>query len=175
VARYIRILLENDIPVLLMGWHRDVYEIWLDELSDLKPAMYTGSESEKQKNDSVQRFVSGETNLFIMSLRSGAGLDGLQFRCSTVVFGELDWSPKVHEQIIGRLYREGQQEQITAIYLNTDEGSDPPMVEVLGVKQFQSTGIIDPGKQLETKFSDKSRIQALAEQFLNNKSKKVAA
>lgn len=170
VARYIRILLENDIPVLLMGWHRDVYEIWLDELADLKPAMYTGSESEKQKNDSVQRFVSGETNLFIMSLRSGAGLDGLQYRCSTVVFGELDWSPKVHEQIIGRLNREGQQEQITAIYLNTDEGSDPPMVEVLGVKQFQSTGIIDPGKQLETKFSDKSRIQALAEQFLTKRS-----
>lgn len=175
VARYIRILLENDIPVLLMGWHRDVYEIWLEELADLKPAMYTGSESEKQKNDSVQRFVSGETNLFIMSLRSGAGLDGLQFRCSTVVFGELDWSPKVHEQIIGRLHREGQQEQITAIYLNTNEGSDPPMVEVLGVKQFQSTGIIDPGKQLETKFSDKSRIQVLAEQFLNKKTNKEAA
>ncbi|MGL5398149.1 MAG: SNF2-related protein [Shewanella sp.] len=171
VARYIRILLENDIPVLLMGWHRDVYEIWLDELADLKPAMYTGSESEKQKNDSVQRFVSGETNLFIMSLRSGAGLDGLQYRCSTVVFGELDWSPKVHEQIIGRLNREGQQEQITAVYLNTDEGSDPPMVEVLGVKQFQSTGIIDPGKQLEAKFSDKSRIQALAEQFLTKRTK----
>ncbi len=171
VARYIRILLENDIPVLLMGWHRDVYCIWLDELADLNPAMYTGSESEKQKNDAVRRFVSGETNLFIMSLRSGAGLDGLQSRCSTVVFGELDWSPKVHEQIIGRLNREGQQEQITAIYLNTNEGSDPPMVEVLGIKQFQSTGIIDPGKQLETKFSDKSRIQALAEQFLSKRPK----
>ncbi|MGG0939227.1 DEAD/DEAH box helicase [Brevibacillus centrosporus] len=167
VARYAKILLEADMPILLIGWHRDVYEIWLNELEQYKPAMYTGSESDRQKAESVRRFLEGETNVFIMSLRSGAGLDGLQYRCSTVIFGELDWSPKVHEQIIGRLNREGQQEQITAVYLNTDEGSDPPMVEILGIKSSQSSGIVDPGRQFEAKFSDKSRIQALAERFLN--------
>lgn len=171
VAVYVRIMAENDVPVLLMGWHRDVYDIWLKELRDLNPVMFTGSESDKQKNESVRRFVEKETNIFIMSLRSGAGLDGLQHRCSTVIFGELDWSPKVHEQIIGRLDREGQLEQITAIYLNADEGSDPPMVELLGLKMFQSTGIVDPGRQFEAKHSDKSRIQALAAQYLSKKQK----
>ncbi|MCH1926910.1 DEAD/DEAH box helicase [Shewanella sp. C32] len=175
VAAYVQIVLESDVPVLLMGWHRDVYDIWLKALAAYRPAMYTGSESENQKNESVRRFVEGETNLFIMSLRSGAGLDGLQHRCSTVIFGELDWSPKVHEQIIGRLDREGQQEQITCVYLNTDEGSDPPMVELLGLKQSQATGIIDPGKEFETRYSDKSRIQALAERFLSKKTSKEAA
>ncbi|WP_239377693.1 DEAD/DEAH box helicase [Halomonas sp. McD50-4] len=172
VARYARILLEADMPVLLMGWHRDVYDIWLDELAEYAPAMYTGSETDKQKRESVRRLVQGETNLFIMSLRSGAGLDGLQHRCSTVIFGELDWSPKVHEQIIGRLDREGQQEQVTAIYLNTDEGSDPPMVEVLGVKASQSSAIVDPGRQLANRHSDKTRIQALAERFLASRGNK---
>lgn len=171
VASYVRIMAENDVPVLLMGWHRDVYDIWLKELTDLKPVMFTGSESDKQKNEAVRAFVAKETNIFIMSLRSGAGLDGLQHRCSTVIFGELDWSPKVHEQIIGRLDREGQQEQITAIYLNADEGSDPPMVELLGLKMFQSSGIVDPGRQFEAKHSDKSRIQALAAQYLIKKQK----
>ena len=170
VARYASILAENGVPFMLMGWHRDVYQIWLKELSRFKPVMYTGSESEAQKNEAKRKFVEGETNIFIMSLRSGAGLDGLQYRCSTVIFGELDWSPKVHEQIIGRLDREGQQEQITAIFLNTDEGSDPPMVELLGLKQSQSTGIIDPGKQITARHSDKTRIQALAERYLNNRS-----
>ena len=173
VARYVSILAENNVPVMLMGWHRDVYSIWLKELARFNPVMYTGSESDTQKNEAKRKFVEGETNIFIMSLRSGAGLDGLQFRCSTVVFGELDWSPKVHEQIIGRLNREGQEEQITAIYLNTDEGSDPPMVELLGLKQSQSSGIVDPGRQLEAKFSDKSRITALAERYLNMKSAPV--
>lgn len=175
VARYASILAENGVPFMLMGWHRDVYQIWLKELARFKPVMYTGSESEGQKNEAKRKFVEGESNIFIMSLRSGAGLDGLQYRCSTVLFGELDWSPKVHEQIIGRLDREGQQEQITAIYLNTNEGSDPPMVELLGLKQSQATGIIDPGKQLEARHSDKTRIQALAERYLDSRKRLVSS
>ncbi len=171
VASYVRILADNGVPVLLVGWHRDVYGIWLRELAAYKPVMFTGSESEKQKNEAVRAFVAGETNIFIMSNRSGAGLDGLQFRCSTLVIGELDWSPKVHEQIIGRLDREGQQEQITAIYMISEDGSDPPMVELLGIKMHQSTGIVDPGRQFEAKHSDKSRIQALAAQYLTKKQK----
>lgn len=166
VANYVRILLEAGEPVLLAGWHRDVYDIWLDELADFAPAMYTGSESPRQKADSVRRFVEAETNLFIISLRSGAGLDGLQHRCTTIVFGELDWSPKVHEQVIGRLYREWQKWVVNAIYLNTDEGSDPPIVELLGLKASQSHGIVDLGVQLDVKRSDKTRIQALALQYL---------
>lgn len=169
VAQYARLLLESDIPIMLMGWHRDVYDIWMKELADFNPVMYTGSESDKQKNEAKEAFVTGKTNLFIMSLRSGAGLDGLQYRCSTIIFGELDWSPKIHEQVIGRAEREGQEEQVTAIYLNSDDGSDPPMVELLGLKASQSSGIVDPNAPLTQRHSDKSRIQALAEQFLKRK------
>lgn len=168
VARYAKIFLEADIPITLVGWHRDVYDIWLQELQDYKPAMYTGSESEKQKNESLRKFIDGETNLLILSLRSGAGIDGLQYRCSTVIIGELDWSPKVMEQVIGRFDREGQQEQITAVYLIADDGADPPIVEMLGIKASQAAGIVDPGREFEAKHSDKSRIQALASQFLFN-------
>ncbi|AJG18792.1 DEAD/DEAH box helicase [Cupriavidus basilensis] len=169
VAAYVRILLDADVPVLLMGWHRDVYDTWLKDLAEFKPVMYTGSESPTQKEEAKRAFLAGETNLFIMSLRSGAGLDGLQHRCSTVVFGELDWSPKVHEQIIGRLDREGQEEQVTAIYLNSEDGSDPPMVDLLGLKASQSTAIVDPGRLFEAVHSDASRIKLLAQQFLGKK------
>ena len=175
VAAYARILLEAQVPVMLMGWHRDVYAIWLDLLADFKPVMYTGSESPTQKNESQRKFMAGETNLFIMSLRSGAGVDGLQGRCSTVIFGELDWSPKIHEQVIGRLDREGQTEQVTAIYLNSQDGSDPPMVDLLGVKASQSSGIVDPGRVFEPIASDTSRMQALAMQFLSKRELKALA
>jgi SNF2 family DNA or RNA helicase len=175
VARYAKIFLEADVPILLAGWHRDVYDIWLRELAQYKPAMYTGSETERQKDESVRRFIAGETNVFIISLRSGAGLDGLQFHCSTILIGELDWSPEVIKQLIGRVARPGQEEQVTAIYLNTDEGSDPPMVEILGIKSSQSSGIVDPGRQFEAKHSDKSRIRALAERFLTKQMIDTAA
>jgi SNF2 family DNA or RNA helicase len=174
VAQYAKIFLEAGVPIILAGWHRDVYDIWLQELAAYSPVMYTGSESEREKLEAVRRFVQGDTDLFIMSLRSGAGLDGLQHRCSTILIGELDWSPKVHEQLIGRLDREGQEEQITVVYLITNEGSDPPMVELLGLKSSQASGITDPGQQLEAKYSDKTRIQMLAEKYLSKKEHQTA-
>lgn len=173
VAAYVRILLEAQVPVLLAGWHRDVYEIWLRELADFNPVMYTGSESPKQKAVAEEAFKSGATNLFIMSLRSGAGVDGLQTRCSTVVFGELDWADGVHKQVVGRLDREGQSEQVTAVYLNSEDGSDPPMVAVLGLKASQAAGLVDPGVEVVPISADYSRVRELAKQFLDRRELKA--
>lgn len=144
VANFVRILVETGESVLLVGWHRAVYDIWLEELKDLAPAMYTGSESASQKNNELQRFLDGETPVLIMSLRSGAGVDGLQHRCSVVVFGELDWSPGVHQQVIWRIDRDGQTKPVMAFFLVSDDGSDPPMMEVNGVKASEAKQIIDP-------------------------------
>lgn len=169
VAAYVRVLLEAGVPVLLTGWHREVYDIWLDDLKDHNPIMYTGSETSAQKNRAKRAFIDGESDLLILSLRSGAGLDGLQRRCSTVVFGELDWSPQVHRQVIGRLRRPGQTRQVDAIYLNSDFGCDPLMVETLGVKASQARNIVDPLAGAEVVFSDESRIQALARMYLEKR------
>lgn len=169
VAAYVRVLLEAGVPVVLTGWHREVYDIWLADLADFRPAMYTGSESAPAKNRAKRAFMEGATDLLILSLRSGAGLDGLQQRGSTVVFGELDWSPQVHKQVIGRLRRPGQTRQVDAIYLHSDFGSDPLMIEVLGVKASQAQGIVDPLAEAETVHSDESRIRALARSFLEKR------
>lgn len=170
VAAFCRLLLDAGNPIILAGWHREVYDIWLRELRVYKPVMYTGTESPKQKEESVRAFLAGETDLFIISLRSGAGLDGLQARCSTVVFGELDWSKKIHEQLIGRVDREGQENYpIMAIYLTCEDGSDPPILDVLALKESQSRGIVDPGKPFEAQHSDDSRIKALAQMYLGKR------
>lgn len=169
VAAYVKILLENNEPVLLAGWHREVYDIWLRELAEYNPVMYTGTESPAQKEKSKQAFLAGESNLMIISLRSGTGLDGLQQRCSTVVIGELDWSPKVHEQLIGRVDREGQKNPVTAIYLISNYGSDEFIVNLLGLKSSQSHGIMDPLETPGVQHSDESRIKLLAQQYLKKK------
>lgn len=169
VAAFVRLLIESGEPVILAGWHRDVYEIWLQELEDLRPVMYTGSESGPQKEAAKQRFMSGDTDLFIISLRSGAGLDGLQHRCKTVVFGELDWSPKVHDQLIARSDRDGQQHQVTAFFAVSEEGSDPVLINMLGLKSSQSHGIIDPLTAVAEQHSDASRIKMLAQHYLEKK------
>lgn len=171
VAAYVRMLLENGEPIVLAGWHRECYDIWMRELAEFKPVMFTGSESPAQKEESKRKFIDGETNLFIISLRSGVGLDGLQKRSNIVVIGELDWSPQVHLQLIGRLDRDGQQQQVTAIYLVSEFGSDPLIIDMLGIKSSQSHNIINPLTAVAEQHSDDSRIKLLAEKYLEKHSK----
>jgi hypothetical protein len=109
-----------------------------------------------------------------MSLRSGAGLDGLQEVCNTVVFGELDWSPKVMDQLAGRVHRDGQGNNVTAFYLVTDDGSDPIVATILGIKDAQATAITDPGLMNELAEvppdGGETRVAAMAREWI----KKVA-
>jgi SNF2 family DNA or RNA helicase len=167
VAEFVRLLVENGEQVILFGWHRAVYEIWLERLKDLKPVLYTGSESPRQKAESEDRFRAGDAKVFIMSLRSGAGVDGLQFVSRTCVFGELDWSPGVHEQCVGRLDRDGQSDPVTAYFLIAEEGADPIMVDVLGIKLDQLEGVRNPGGGLvERVDTGENNLRALARAFL---------
>jgi superfamily II DNA or RNA helicase len=167
VANFVKILLESGEPVILAGWHREVYRIWLEMLREYKPLMFTGSESEKQKEENKQAFLRGESNLFIMSLRSGAGTDGLQARAKAIVFGEADWTSGVYEQLIGRLHRDGQDESVLAFFLFSTFGSDPVMRETLGLKASQARGITNPDDNPIKNMIDKNRIKNLAKNILD--------
>jgi SNF2 family DNA or RNA helicase len=170
VADFVKFLVEeNDEPVVLFGWHREVYSIWMERLKSLNPVLYTGSESATEKEASKQAFLSGKSKVLIVSLRAGAGMDGLQDHCHVCVFGELDWSPAVHEQCIGRIHRDGQDDPCTAYYLLSESGSDPVISDVLGVKKQQIEGIRDPNQDLVTKLqTDGDHIKRLAEKFLKD-------
>lgn len=171
-AAFTDMLLASDKPVLLFGWHREVYRIWGEALKQHSPAFYTGHETQAQKEAAIGRFKSGETKLLIMSLRSGAGIDGLQHHCSTVVFGEFDWSPKVQEQCIGRVDRDGQTEPVFSFYMATDYGADPLMIDALGLKSSQARGITDPtaGPMLRPA-QDPDRLKTLAKLWIEKNRK----
>jgi hypothetical protein len=173
VAQFIRILVEGGERVLVGGWHRDVYDIWMRELRDLEPCMYTGTESPTQKQREADRFITGNPKPMFMSLRSGAGLDGIQQHCSVVVIGELDWSPGVHQQFIWRIDREGQTQPVSVFFLVTDDGSDPPMMELNGLKASEASQIIDPHLGVTVVDADESRLMALARAYLSKQASKA--
>lgn len=168
VAEFLKLLVEQDEKVVCFAWHRAVWDILLDRLKEYKPAMYTGSESVVQKDEAKRRFVEGETPLFFISLRAGAGIDGLQKVCRTVVNAELDWSNSVHEQNTGRVYRDGQADPVTAYFLISETGSDPVVADVLGIKKYQLEGVRDPHLTLVEKLQvdTKDRMKRLAESYL---------
>ncbi len=176
VAQFVRLLVESGEKVVLYGWHHEVYAIWKDLLADLHPAFYTGQESIRQKEDAKQAFIDPENpcKVLVMSLRAGAGLDGLQGHCRTVVFGELDWSPGVHEQAVGRVHRDGQAEKVVAYFLVTDTGSDPVVADVLGLKRAQIEGLRDPtGDLIERLDTGGGHIQRLAREYLSRQGLKA--
>jgi len=196
VAAFVRMLLESGEKVCLFGWHREVYDRWLTDLAEFSPAMYTGTESPVQKRKAKARFLTSPdewidddlidwrgpmpvkegkgTNLLVMSLRSGAGLDGLQEHCHIAVFGELDWSPGMHDQCIGRLHRDGMDEPVVAYFLVSDEGSDPVIAETLNIKRGQGEPIRDPDRELlEAAGETGDRVKELARSILGER--RVAA
>ena len=168
VAAFVRMLVEGGNKVLLYGWHHAVYEIWMEKLFDLNPVIFTGKETEPQKEKAKQAFLNDpKCGVMIMSLRAGAGVDGLQDVCSHVVFGELDWSPTVHIQCIGRLNRDRSDGQppvgVAAFFLLANHGSDPVISDVLQIKKMQLDGVTDPDADLvESLETDPERMKKLA-------------
>jgi SNF2 family DNA or RNA helicase len=168
VSAFVRMLLESGEKVVLFGWHRDVYDIWKLQLDEYNPLLYTGSESPVQKRRAVELFTEHDHHqLLIMSLRSGAGIDGLQEHAHICVFGELDWSPGMHDQCIGRLHRDGQAEPTVAYFLVSEGGADPVIADVLNLKRMQGEPIRDPERELlEEADNTGDRVKLLAEQVL---------
>jgi len=173
VAAYARMLLETGgvEKLILAGWHREVWEIWQEVLSDFNPAMYTGTETTARKNRNIERFCEGDARILMLSLRSGAGVDGLERYCDDVMVGEFDWSPQVHKQIVGRVRRGGKSRQVNVYYPYVEEGSDPVLMEVNGIKADQARGINDPGQALPEQHRDESRVKMLAQSVLSREAK----
>lgn len=174
VASFVRMLVDNGEPVVLFGWHHSVYQMWAEQLEDLGIVFYTGRESPTQKAASIAKFTSGEAKVIVLSLRAGAGLDGLQHVTKTVVIGELDWSPGVLEQCIGRVARDGQKEAVFVYIMLAACGSDPVIADVLGIKNAQLQHAINPGMELVAKLEvDPEHIKKLAAAYLKQMGEKL--
>ena len=147
--------------MLLFAYHHAAVDIYRKELAAYKPALITGRETQEGKERSVQRFMDGETNLCIISLRSASGLN-LQ-RASCVVFGELDWSPAVHSQAEDRAHRMGQKDSILCYYLVAPQGSDRDMQDALGLKVSQFVQLMG---DKAPEFGDVQRAQLAAKRHV---------
>ena len=170
VAEFVKYLHEeSQEKILLYGWHHAVFDIWKEKFTaaKIKFVCYTGRETPKQKEEAKQAFINGDAQIMIISLRAGAGTNGLQDVCKIVVYGELDYSPSVHIQDTGRLHRDGQDETVISYYLMAETGSDPVISDILGVKRQQLNGISDPDQEMvQQPKMDPDYIKKLARDFL---------
>ena len=175
VAEFVKSLLDAGEKPLVYAWHHDVHDILLEKLKGYNPAVFTGKQTQKQKDISLKRFVNGDTNLCLLSLRSAAGLDGLQYRASFCVFAELDWAPAVFSQCETRIARIGvdkTMDTVPSCYCVARVGHDEVMLDVLGVKTGQFVGIM--GDEPETE-EEKNRAEKEAAKRINKLVDKLKA
>ncbi len=137
VCQFVKALVNAGEKVLLFAHHHAVMDIFKAELKNEHPVFITGREAANRKEEAADRFMTGKTDLCVVSMRAASGLN-LQ-RATCVVFGELDWSPAVHAQAEDRAHRIGQKDSLLCYYLVAPRGSDQDMREALGLKvsQFQ--------------------------------------
>lgn len=147
VSAFVKMLLETKEVVLLYGHHHLVMDIFVLELKDHYPVVISGRQTMNEKNEAQKSFMNGDTDLIIVSLRSGIGLNLQRAHC--VVFGELDWSPAVHTQCEDRAHRMGVKDSVLCYYLTCGAGTDADMMETLGLKTSQFVNIM--GDRPETK------------------------
>ena len=151
-GEFVASLLDAGEKVLVYSWHHAVHDTIADVLSKRRHASTraTGKQNPAMRAKAISDFIDGDFDAILLSLRTAAGLDGLQGRGTCVVFAELDWSPAVHAQCEDRLHRMGVQEldSILIYYLISDAGYDRVMQERLGLKIGQFIGIM--GDEWET-------------------------
>lgn len=115
LQEYVESFLEQGRPVALYAHHKSVIATLMKVFKAWKPVKIDGSVSPTKRQIAVDKFQSGESDVFIGQLQAAA--EGLTLtRSCDIFFYELDWLPAMNEQCISRLYRIGQENAVTAHY-----------------------------------------------------------
>jgi SNF2 family DNA or RNA helicase len=99
----------GDAAVVVFTRHVEVLDelkAWCEK-NEISHDSLSGADSGKAKQEKVERFQQGTTQIIIVNMSAGR-LGHTLTRAALALFVELDWSPEVMEQAAGRLLRIGQ-------------------------------------------------------------------
>lgn len=142
VVAYVKDLLEQDIPVVLFGYHSNVLDMLIKDLSQFKPVVIRGGTSPKQAQFAVESFQAGKTNLFIGQINA-AGIGITLTASSNVIIAEPDWSPAVIAQAVDRCHRIGQKDSVTVHYFVVPDSIDEEIISALMRKAREHAEIVE--------------------------------
>ena len=75
-----------------------------------KVGMFTGEDK-----SGLDEFINGSLDVLIGSRTIGTGINGLQDVCKKIIINSLPWTHAEFEQLIGRVYRQGQKRDVEII------------------------------------------------------------
>ena len=146
VINFVKNIMEIEESVVVFCHHRAIHQILHQNLEEYSPSSIIGGQTDKSRQENIDRFQNGETKLLVAGLR--AGNVGINLtKAKYVIFAELDWSPAIHLQAEDRLHRIGQKNTVFAYYLIGNGTLDDHVASILVDKSYEIDAIMDEKKE----------------------------
>lgn len=142
IAEFVEGLLEQEIPVVLFAYHKNVIDSLSKLLSKFNPVVITGDTPPTKRAEAIQAFQNHQTLLFIGNFIA-AGVGVTLTAASTIVLAELDWIPSTISQAIDRLHRIGQLSTVQVYYFIVQASLDMQIEEALISRARQFKTLLD--------------------------------
>ena len=156
VINFVKNIMEIEESVVVFCHHKSIHHLLHESLQQFSPSSIIGGQTDKIRQEQIDRFQNGETKLMIAGLRAGnVGINLTKARY--VIFAELDWSPAIHRQAEDRLHRIGQKNTVFAYYLIGNGTLDDHVANILVDKAFEIDSVID-GKKESFENKEKARL-----------------
>ncbi len=98
---------------------------------------WSGHATQKQRDKALEDFIAGEIQFIVGVIAAiGEGTDGLQERCSTMVWLSKDDNRLLNEQAMGRLDRRGQSRSVVSYEIIAEDTYDEGQLSKLLVDQI---------------------------------------
>ena len=142
VINFVKDIMEIEESVVVFCHHKVIHKLLHESLQEFSPVSIIGGQSDKLRQDQIDKFQRGESKLMIAGIR--AGNVGINLtRAKYVIFAELDWSPAIHRQAEDRLHRIGQKNTVFAYYLIGNGTLDDHVANILVDKSYEIDAIMD--------------------------------
>ena len=161
VIEFVKNIMEIEESVVVFCHHKAIHGLLHKSLHEYSPSSIIGGQTDKERQNNIDRFQNGETKLMIAGLRAGNVGINLS-RARYVIFAELDWSPAIHRQAEDRLHRIGQKNTVFAYYLMGNGTLDDHVANVLVDKSYEIDAIMD---EKEEPFEDKDKAELILAQI----------
>lgn len=130
IVEYVKILLEQNVPVVLFCVFRDVLAAYEEAFSKYKPAIIHGDIGASARQQAIEDFQAGKTDLFIGQMQA-AGVGITLTRSSNVVLAEVTGVPADIAQAVDRCHRIGQKDNVVVHYFVVEDSVEGKIIKML--------------------------------------------
>jgi SWI/SNF-related matrix-associated actin-dependent regulator 1 of chromatin subfamily A len=142
VVEYVNSLLDQGEKVVLFCVHKAVASAFYEQFGD-SAVLVTGALQADKRQHAVDRFQTDPNCRTLIGNIQAAGTGFTMTAASHVVFAEFSWLPSDMEQAEDRLWRIGQQNDVTVHHLVVEDSLDAKMVRVLLERQEMIAKALD--------------------------------